>query len=80
MENIDTWNKLMDKEDIIRRRPTIESLMKMVQSLCVGWIRMWGFHLATTIPQEVTDMVNEESSSYLVGVNDAADCAKATHS
>ena len=39
-----------------------------------------GIPLSTTIPQEVTDIVNEEISSYLAGVNTAADCAKVIHS
>lgn len=39
-----------------------------------------GIPLSITIPQEVTDIVHEEISSYLAGVNTAADCAKVIHS
>lgn len=39
-----------------------------------------GIPLSTTIPQEVTDIVNEEISAYLTGVNTAEDCAKVIHS
>lgn len=39
-----------------------------------------GIPLSTTIPQEVTDIVNEEITAYLAGVNTAADCAKVIQS